>query len=232
MIVGSGQVRALRGTGLVDALAGRFGVRVLVDNDARAQALGEKWFGQGRGVPTFASIQTGHGLGVGLVLDGRVYRGEHGQTGELGHTTVTLDGERCRCGLTGCWETVASLRWLRQEAKQRRLRGAAALDSGRLVAAAKAGSAGAARLLDDYAANLSVGMANLVQVLDPPLLILHGDVVAGGEELRRRVEDGVRERVLPHLRDGVRVVLSDLDQGAGLAGAAALVLSETFRLAS
>src|SRR5439155_7311592 len=104
-VLGSGQVQALRGTGLVDALARRFGRRVLVDNDARAQALGEKWFGQGRGVPTFASIQTGHGLGVGLVLDGVVYRGERGHTGALGHTTVMLDGVACRCGLHGCWET-------------------------------------------------------------------------------------------------------------------------------
>src|SRR5205807_6674847 len=64
-VLGSGQIQGLRGTGLVDALARRFERRVLVDNDARAQALGEKWFGRGRGVPTFASIQTAHGLGVG-----------------------------------------------------------------------------------------------------------------------------------------------------------------------
>jgi predicted NBD/HSP70 family sugar kinase len=232
VIVGSGQVGALRGSGLVESLSRRFDQRVLVDNDARAQALGEKWFGQGRGEPTFASIQTGHGLGVGLVLDGVVYRGERGQTGELGHTTVVLDGVRCRCGLTGCWETVASLRWLRQEARRRRIKDAGTLDAARLVALAETGSAAAQRLLEDYADHLAVGLANLVQVLNPPLLILHGDVVGGGEPLRRLIEDGVRGRVLPNLRGGIRVVLSDLDQRAGLLGAAALVLSETFRLAS
>ncbi|HMC41404.1 MAG TPA: ROK family transcriptional regulator [Acidimicrobiales bacterium] len=232
VIVGSGQVRALRGTALVESISQRFGRRVLVDNDARAQALGEKWFGQGRGAPSFASIQTGHGLGVGLVLDGVVYRGDRGQTGELGHTTVVLDGVRCRCGLSGCWETVASLGWLRQEARRHRLKEAGALDAGALVALAEAGSQAAQGLLDDYADHLAVGLANLVQVLNPPLLILHGDAVAGGERLRRRIEDGVRSRVLPHLRVGIRVVLSDLDQRAGLLGAAALVLSETFRLAT
>lgn len=230
-IIGSGQVRALRGTRLTESLRRRFDQRVLIDNDARAQALGEKWFGQGRGEPSFASIQTGHGLGVGLVLDGIVYRGQRGEAGELGHTAVTLNGERCRCGLVGCWETVASLRWLQREAKRLNIRGAATLDSEQLVAAAARSSA-AAQLLDEYADNLAIGLANLVQVLTPPLIILHGDVVAGGEELRVRIEAAVRTRVLAYLRDDVRVVFSDLDQRAGLLGAAALVLSETFKLVS
>ena len=231
VIVGSGQIPALQGASLVESLSRRFGLRVLVDNDARSQALGEKWFGLGRGEPTFASIQTGHGLGVGLVLDGVVYRGDRGQTGELGHTTVTLDGPRCRCGLAGCWETVASLGWLRQEARRRRLRDPSSLDAARLVAVASSGRV-ATGLLDDYADHLAVGMANLVQLLNPRLIILHGDVVGGGEILRARIEHHVQERVLPNLRDGLRVELSDLDQRAGLLGAAALVLSETFKLVS
>jgi predicted NBD/HSP70 family sugar kinase len=231
VIVGSGQVRGLRGGGLVQSLSRRFDQRVLVDNDARAQALGEKWFGEGRGARSFASVQTGHGLGVGLVLDGVAYRGQRGEAGELGHTAVVLNGERCRCGLVGCWETVASLRWLQREARRRRVKGAATLDAAHLVAAA-ADSPTAAALLDEYADHLAIGLANLVQLLTPPLLILHGDVVGGGEVLRARIDAAVRARVLPYLRDDVRVVLSELDQRAGLLGAAALVLSETFRLAS
>jgi predicted NBD/HSP70 family sugar kinase len=231
VILGSGQIRGLRGGGLVKSLSRRFDQRVLVDNDARAQALGEKWFGQGRGVPTFASIQTGHGVGVALVLDGVVYRGQRGEAGEVGHTSVTLNGERCRCGLVGCWETIASLRWLQREARRHRIHGAATLDSRQLVAAAVE-SPVAARLLAEYADNLAIGLANLVQVLAPPLLIMHGDVVGGGEALRVRIEEAVRARVLPNLRANLRVVLSDLDQRAGLLGAAALVLSETFKLVS
>ena len=165
------------------------------------------------------------------MLDGVVYRGDRGQTGELGHTTVTLDGPRCRCGLAGCWETVASLGWLRQEARRRRLRDPSSLDAARLVAVASSGRV-ATGLLDDYADHLAVGMANLVQLLNPRLIILHGDVVGGGEILRARIEHHVQERVLPNLRDGLRVELSDLDQRAGLLGAAALVLSETFKLVS
>lgn len=229
-ILGSGQVQGLAGTGLVDGLQDRFGQRVLVDNDSRVQALGEKWFGEGRGIPVFSSVQTGHGLSVGLVLNGVVHRGHRGQTGELGHTAVEPGGAKCRCGLRGCWETVATLGWLRKEAATRGVPGARHLDAGRLVAAAGA-LASAGELLDVYADNLAIGLATLLQLFGPHRLILHGDAVSGGEPFRARVAGRIAARVMPNLRK-VDLVLSALDQQAGLLGAAGLVLSETFHLTS
>ena len=230
-VIGSGQVTALRGTALADTLARRFGGPVVLDNDARAQALGEKWFGEGRGLSTFVSVQTGHGLGVGIVLDRVLFRGVRGATGELGHTCVVADGgARCRCGLTGCWETIATLRWLRREASRLRLPNAGAMTGAALVALAEDGSAKAEGLLETYADNLAVGLANLVMLHNPERLILHGDVSV--EPLRALVEHRTRARVLPHLRDGVSVALSPLDQRAGILGAAGLVLSATFNLAT
>jgi predicted NBD/HSP70 family sugar kinase len=226
---GSGPLPGARGRGLSRAVEQAHGLPVLVDNDARAQALGEKWFGDGRGIATFASVQTGTGLGVGLVLDGELYRGVDGATGELGHTVVQLDGARCDCGLTGCWETIATLRWLRAEAKRLRLPGADAIDARALVAL---DSKGSRQLLARYADHLAVGLATLVQLLAPERLLLHGDVVGGGETLRALVAERLRARTHPHLQDGIEVVLSSLDQDAGLLGAAGLVLSERFALAA
>ncbi len=228
-VVASGQLPALAGRGLATALRRRFDQSVLLDNDSRAQALGEKWFGQGRGHPTFVSVQTGHGLGAGIVLEGIIFRGSRGLTGELGHTCIDAAGAACRCGLRGCWETIATLGWLRGEAGRRRLPGAARLDAAALMALATRSSK-ADDLADCYAENLAVGLANLTQLLDPQLLILHGDVVGGGEELRRRVEEAVRRRALAYLRPTIRVVLSELDQRATLLGATGLVLSETYNL--
>ncbi len=228
-VIGSGPVPGARGRGLATALEAAHGLPVLIDNDARAQALGEKWFGDGRGVGTFASVQTGAGLGVGLVLDGALYRGTDGATGELGHTVVQLDGTRCTCGLTGCWETVATLRWLRAEAKKLGIRGAATLDAQALVAL---DTKSARQLLERYADHLAVGLATLVHLLAPTRLLLHGDVVGGGEPLRALVAQRLAARTLPHVRDRVEVLLSSLDQDAGLLGAAGLVLSERFTLAA
>jgi predicted NBD/HSP70 family sugar kinase len=228
-VVGSGPVPGAQGRGLASALEAAYGLPVLVDNDARAQALGEKWFGDGRGVATFASVQTGSGLGVGLVLDGELYRGTDGATGELGHTVVQIDGTRCHCGLTGCWETVATLRWLRAEARRLGIRGAATLDAARLV---ELDTAAATELLERYADHLSIGLVTLVHLLAPTRLLLHGDVVGGGERLRTLVARRLAARSLPHMREAVEVVLSSLDQDAGLLGAAGLVLSQRFVLAA
>ncbi len=229
-VMGSNQLPGAVGQGLVAAVGAAFVLPVLVDNDARAQALGEKWFGDGRGCTTFASVQTGHGLGVGLVLGGLLYRGDDGMTGELGHTCVDPDGETCMCGLRGCWETIATLRWLRREAAARGLPDAENMDSRLLVALAD-GKPAAAELLDEYADNLSIGLANLIQLINPARLLLHGDVVGGGEAMCERILARVRARVLPHLRDSLDIAPSTLDQDAGLLGAAGLVLSETFTLA-
>lgn len=227
VVLGSGQLPGLAGKHLVDALRDRFDQPVLVDNDSRAQALGEKWFGLGRGRSTFVSVQTGQGLGVGIVLGGTVFRGLRGRTGELGHTCIDPEGSPCRCGLRGCWETIATLRWLRAEARRLRLPDARRLDAATLMALAER-STKADDLATRYAENLGIGLANLAQLLDPELVILHGDVVSGGEELRRRIEDAVRSRALAYLRPAITVTLSSLDQRATLLGAAGLVLSETF----
>jgi predicted NBD/HSP70 family sugar kinase len=228
-VVGSGPVPGAQGSGLTTALSAAHGLPVLVDNDARAQALGDKWFGDGRGVEAFAAVQTGTGLGVGLVLGGELYRGTDGATGELGHTVVQLDGARCHCGLRGCWETIATLRWLRAEARRLRLPDAAAIDAAGLVAL---GSARSRQLLEKYADNLAVGLATLVHLLAPTRLVLHGDVLGGGEVLRALIASRLRARTLPHVRDAVEVVLSALGPDAGLLGAAGLVLSERFTLAA
>jgi len=226
-VIGSGQIPGAVGTGLATGLATALGLPVLVDNDARAQALGEKWFGDGRGVPSFASVQTGDGLGVGLVLGGHVFRGEDGRVGELGHTAVVPDGDPCRCGLSGCWETVATLRWLRASAAALGLPDPDRTTTASLVALGAAGEP----LLERYADHLALGLANLVNLLGTRRLVLHGDVVGGGEQMRARVETAVRARSLGHLQEDVVVTLSALDADAALLGAAGLVLSETFRLA-
>lgn len=229
-IIGSGQVPGLEGTGLRDALRSRSALRVVIDNDSRSQALGEKWFGRGRQVTSFASVQTGHGIGVGLVLNGVVVRGGRGDAGEAGHTTVVVDGDRCVCGLRGCWETIATVDWLRREGERRGVASAATLDARRLASEAT-DDAAARDLLRAYAANIAVGLANLTQILSPGMFILHGDAVGGGETFRALVESETKARVFPHVRRSVEVVLSELDQRAGLLGAAGLVLSETFHLA-
>ncbi|MDP1795416.1 MAG: ROK family transcriptional regulator [Acidimicrobiales bacterium] len=223
-VLGSGRVPGADGRRIFDQLS-TTGLPVFIDNDSRAQAAAERWFGAGRGVETFASVQTGDGLGVGLVLDNAIIRSRHGSAGEVGHTCVVPDGDPCDCGLRGCWETIASLRWLRREAQAAGLPNASATTCEQVMALADH-SAEAADLAERYAANLSVGLANLNQVLSLEVFILHGDALGGGEAFRRMLERNARARSLSRLS----VVHSPLGADATLLGASALVLSETFRL--
>lgn len=224
-VLGSGQVPGAAGRLIFESLAQATRLPVYIDNDSRAQALAERWFGAGRGLDTFASVQTGDGLGVGLVLDGVVIRSRRGSAGEVGHTCVVQDGDKCNCGLRGCWETIATLPWLRREAKAMGLAGATAMTCERLSALAATDDAAAA-LLDRYAENLSIGLANLNQVLSLEMFIVHGDVLGGGEAFRAQLEKHARDRSLTRLT----IIRSELAADATVLGASALVLSETFRL--
>jgi predicted NBD/HSP70 family sugar kinase len=221
LVLGSTQVPGAVGAELASTVAAATNLAVTVENDSRCQALAERWFGAAKGLPDFISLQTGEGLGACLLLDGRPVRGRDGSAGEVGHTTVVIDGDRCACGRRGCWETVASLQWLRDQARDIGLSEAETLTSGSLVALAETGDSTAASILDAYANNLAVGIANLQQLLGPQDFIVHGDVAAGGEYLRTRLLGAVRERSSP----AVRIRFSDLPDAA-LLGAAATVLAD------
>ena len=169
-----------RDVGFAAAARRRIGRPVVVDNDANLVALAELWFGVGRDRPDFAVVTIEHGVGTGIVLDHRVFRGAHGVGLELGHTKVQLDGALCRCGQRGCLEAYISDYALAREA-------AVALGApdgeprtvadliARLHDEARAGNAAAQSIFDRSRRYLALGLANLVNLFDPSLLILSGD---------------------------------------------------------
>jgi predicted NBD/HSP70 family sugar kinase len=211
---------------LGEELTRRFALTTRVDHHPRALLVGDRWFGIGRGKRNFAVIYTGEVLGGAIFLDGHLYRGPAGAGGELGHTFVQVDGAICRCGRRGCWETIATLGWLRREAELVGLASAQEMDSPRLVALVEKGSAGAAELLDRYARNVAIGIANLQQTMAPNFIVLHGDVVGGGPRLLAAITRHVRELVPWRPGGDIELVMGDLEDRAALRGAAGLVLSE------
>ncbi|RUU56455.1 ROK family protein [Mesorhizobium sp. M2C.T.Ca.TU.009.01.2.1] len=215
---------------LADDLGRRFGLPVKLDHHPRALLVGDRWFGAGRGVKQFAVVYTGEVLGGAFYFDGHLYRGTAGAGGELGHTFVQLDGELCRCGRRGCWDTIATLSWLRREAAAAGLPEPALIDSGRLADMAARQVAGAEKLLDRYACNVAVGIANLQQTVAPNIFILHGDVVLGGARLLDAIARHVRAMVPPRPGSTIEFIAGDAGDGAALLGAAGLVISELLQL--
>jgi predicted NBD/HSP70 family sugar kinase len=220
----------LAGLELGPLLSRRLGLPVHLDHHPRVQALGDRWFGSGRRASSFASIYCGEAIGVGLVIDGAVHRGVAGAGGEVGHTIVDLGGTVCRCGRTGCWETIASHRWLQAEAAIAGLPAADALTVGPLARLAGDDHAGAEELFDRFARNVAIGIINLQQILAPGLFILHGDVVQGGEELRERVQKYVLDGIPVHAGGAPAITFASADDDITLLGAAALVLSQSLDL--
>ena len=217
----------------------RTGLPTSVDNDANAAAWAEARFGAGAAGGDLVLVTVGTGIGGGLVLDGRIHHGQHGFAGELGHMIVDPDGDRCACGNRGCLEAMASgstLGRLGREPARRadpagRLATLAALGGGPVTgevvfAAASEGDKVALALFERVGHWLGVGIASLVTIFDPDLVVVGGGVAATGELLlapaRASFERYVHAR--DH-RDLPPVVPARLGADAGLVGAATLALA-------
>jgi glucokinase len=219
---------------LVEARIGR---PVVVENDANAAAWAEAKLGAARGQEHVLLITVGTGIGAGIVLDGRLYRGRFGSAGEPGHYRVVPDGRLCGCGNRGCWEQYASGSALVAEARDfaRRSPEAAArllelggghpggIDGPAVTRAAREGDVGAVRCFDIVGSWLGAGLADLAAILDPGCFVIGGGVSEAGDLLlgpaRTAYENGLTGRSHRQLAD---VRLAELGPDAGLIGAADL----------
>ncbi|MEU8698131.1 ROK family protein [Streptomyces sp. NPDC048680] len=203
---------------VADRLGRITGANVRVEHRARLQVLGDRWFGEGRGRRTFASVSTGAVLGVGVLYDGEVLAPPGGRSGA--HMTVSASGEPCTCGSRGCWKTLATTGWLRARA------GAAGLPETSLEALVRRGGVTAAEVVREYAHNLALGLVNVQQLFAPGLFILHGEAREGGEPFRAEVERRLRVAGAPTGAEEPRVLVSTAAvDDVALLGGAGLVLS-------
>src|SRR3954466_9694768 len=222
---------------LREAVEKRCGVPVVVENDANAAAWGEARFGAGRGEAYVVMLTVGTGLGGGIVLAGRMYRGRNGIAAEFGHMTVEEGGRRCGCGSRGCWERYASGTALVREAQElatvspatstRLLElagGHAEHITGRdITRAAQEGDEAALECFSVIGMWLGHGMAALAAAFDPGMFVLGGGVAEAGEVLRAPTARALDERLTaPSYRPWPRVTMAELGSSAGIVGAADL----------
>ena len=212
-----------------DLLASRFGLPTVVDNDANLAALAESRIGAARGHDHVLLVTLGTGIGGGIVIDGKIYRGQS-FAGEVGHMTVDVGGPRCTCGQQGCWETFASGRRLDQMARDEtaveptgltaRLAGQRAATGFHLTEAALQGDIHAGRALQEMGSWLGIGLANLVVILDPEIIVVGGGAARAGDILldpaRRSLLDALEGAVF---RSPIPLVAAGLGEEAGMVGA-------------
>ncbi len=208
-----------------DRMAERFGLPVGIDNDANAAAIAEWAVGAGRGTTDMVMLTLGTGIGGGLILGGRPYRGSIGAGGELGHMVVEHDGPPCygACTGRGHLEAFASGH-AATEAAQKVF--GPAVDAHRLVRLAAEGDASARELLAEIGRVLGSAIGSLVNIFNPELVVIGGGFAAAGEFLLGPAREVVAREALPPARDLVRIVRAELGTAAGLIGAG-LVAFET-----
>jgi glucokinase len=229
-----------RGLGVSEGLGARFGLPVTVDNDATAAAWGESRLGASRGSEHSLFVGVGTGIGGGIVSGGSLVRGAHGLAGEIGHIIVEPDGPVCGCGNRGCWEQVASgLAIARAGARAvaeepgstiaRLAGGDPHLATGELVTrAAREGDAAAVAIVTAVAGRLGEGIAGLVNVLDPDVVVVGGGVGEAGDLLMGPLREAYLAAVEgADVRPDVSIVSAQLGNDAGAIGAALLALEAT-----
>lgn len=227
---------AYRDVPVRDTLQERLGLPVVVDNDANVAALAEALHGAGRDAGDQIMVTVGTGIGGGVIIGGRIYRGHYGVGAELGHMVIDPDGPVCGCGNRGCWEAVASGTGIGRLARQRVEGGAGAdllaavggdLDAitGELVGeSAVAGSPFAQDVVATIGRLLGVGLASIVNIFDPEVIVIGGGAAAGtGELLLAPARESMMAHVLgPSWRTPVRIAPALLGNDSGVVGAAAL----------
>jgi predicted NBD/HSP70 family sugar kinase len=204
-------------------LADRLGVPVQVDNDANLGALGELVWGGGRGVKDLAYIKVASGVGAGLVIDGRIYRGPGGTAGEIGHITLDESGPVCRCGNRGCLETFTAARYVLELLRGSHGEG---LTIPKMVQLGREGDPGCRRVIGDVGRHIGMGVASLSNLLNPSRVVLGGDLAEAGELVLGPIRESVSRYAIPSAAQRLSVMPGALGARAEVLGALALVLSE------
>jgi len=231
-----------RNVPLRDILADKLGVVTYIINDASAAALGEHRFGAGMGFGNIIYLTVSTGIGGGIIIDGELYSGTDGCAGEVGHMTIEAGGPQCHCGNHGCLEALAS-GWAVAKAAITRINDGGKssiieLVEGRLenitaetvAVAARRGDRLAADIVAEAAEYLGIGLANLVNIFNPELIVIGGGLSKMGDMLLKPARKVLKERAFQLPADTVRVVRACLGSDAGIIGAAVYVFAQRAKI--
>lgn len=212
-----------------------FKVDVFVENDANAAAIGELIYGAGRRYENFIMITLGTGVGGGIIINKKIYRGEVGGAGELGHVTIDAEGVPCKCGSFGCVEAYIGNNYLIERVKEELKKNKKSilfelcgnkldcLNPKIIHDAAEQNDQFARSIIIDTGKRLGYGLSNAVNILDIATVIIGGGVAGFGELLFTSVEETLKSRVMKPFQNRVAVIPAKLKNEAGIKGASALV---------
>jgi glucokinase len=233
IIVKAPNLPCLDGFHLTAALTAELERPAIIENDANAAAIGEMWQGAGRDRSTIVCVTLGTGVGGGIILDGKLWRGVNDSAAEIGHMCVDpFGGVACMCGSRGCLEAYASATAIVRMTREARPRypdsvlvASEELTSETIYRAGMKGDDLALEVFRRMGVYLGIGLANLINILNPEMIIIGGGVVNGWDLFAKHMNHEVAERAFPLPAEQVRIVPAECGDDAGLLGAARLAFS-------
>jgi N-acetylglucosamine repressor len=220
----SARLPAMRDLDLGSIIAKRTGVRTIVENETRLIGWGELKFGAGRGFSPVVCVSVTLGIGSCIILEDRMVSGSSYSAGQFGHMTIDEDGALCECGNKGCWEALASNAAVLQRARGMSAEWSSDPTVPAIVEAASQGDGKAEKLLRETAVHLGIGLANIVNIVNPEIIVLHGKLFEAGDAFLTAIRKEVAARALKLPTLNTRILVSDLGAQAGLAGGVTLVM--------
>lgn len=227
---------------VTEIIKASYDLPVIIENNVRALTLAEKWFGAGKNFSNFVCLKVGAGIGSGIFTDGRIYRGASNSAGEIGHTMVDEDGPLCTCGNYGCLESMASNPAIIKRTLKALKQGAASkinnllnnnlnkLDKEVIFLAAEQGDYLARQILQDTGRYLGIGVANLINILNPEAVIIGGEIVTAGDIVFESLRSTVHNRALSYPVKHVKIIKSEMNKEGVAIGAATLILESLFNI--
>jgi glucokinase-like ROK family protein len=218
-----------------------FDFPVFVENDTKVMALGEQAFGMAQGKQNVLCLNIGSGIGLGMILNGKLYKGNSGFSGEFGHIQVDPDGQLCYCGKIGCLETLASGTTMIKRARKEIADGATTvirtmvagdltkINIETVLKAAQHGDQFAISLLASIGEHLGRGIAVLIHLFNPELIIIGGELTKADNYIIDPIQQNLNKFTIAKIRRDAQIITSNLGQNAGLMGTVALVMNKVFQ---
>jgi predicted NBD/HSP70 family sugar kinase len=222
-------------TTLRDLVQKRLNIKTYIENDANTVTLAQQWFGEGRGVDNFLMVTVEHGVGMGIVVNGQIYRGVKGIGAEFGHLVIRPGGAPCRCGKRGCIESyVADYSLLGAaieacKAGKWQCKNVSSLTIEEVTAIAKKGEPALRKIFKRSGEILGLGMSGLVQIFNPEKIIIAGEGVRAGALLFEPMQKMIKAHTTPEMYETLQIVIQKWQDTDWARGAASLVLQELYK---
>ncbi len=214
-------------------IAERFSMPCVLENDANAAAWGEKWAGAGKEASSLVMLTLGTGIGGGIVIENRLWRGANNVAAEIGHMVIQTDGPPCNCGNRGCIEVYASATGMVRRFQELLkggtpsvLKGCNEITAKRINEAAIQGDKASLDIIEETGRYLGIAIVNIMHILNPEMIVLAGGMICSGELLMNPIRQVTAQRAFEASYKDTKIVFSQLGNDAGIIGAAGCLLTE------